>query len=122
VEQSKTNGRNRLLLSLHVLRPILAAVALPILLHAYLHLMFCLQGTFDGIRLGTSRVEVYALLMNEQTKCARSTGDACVFRDPWREYSISFDKQSGLVVYKQVIDMRPRPLLLRIMRRLLGMH
>lgn len=93
------------------------AIMFPVLMHLYLYTMSSHLSAYNRIGLGTSRYDVVHLLVREGTDCwevsGRERGNPnapyirCIFRDPWREYQVIFEKGSGLVISKRMYYARP---------------
>jgi hypothetical protein len=88
---------------------------------------FSRLGTYERIRIGEPRDEVVSSLTPEGIVCFEYSQipsstvlhGACVFRDPWRQYEVTFDKTGWVVVSKRVTQRirgfsTANPLLLRI--------
>jgi hypothetical protein len=109
------------------MKVLIIAIVFPILVHIYMYATFSRLGACERIRIGETRSEVIRSLTPEGIVCYEHSQmpsstvphGACVFRDPWRQYEVMFDK-TGTVVVSKSVTLRIRsfsaanPLALRI--------
>jgi hypothetical protein len=109
--------RNGRLTTLNPARTITYLVLLVAAAHLYMHCTLSLKSAYDKIQLGSTPTEVQQVFRQYDIICGEvsppgiglslMTSSRCVFQDPWRKYLIQSDRQSGRVVSKMVINLRP---------------